>query len=137
MADEIMTAIASALAARAADAVAGAAQQAWARLVRLVRDRFGRGSSGAAALEKAGALPADSEAVHELARALEQAAAADPAFSADLRALWLEVAPAVTAAGASVVNVVTGAVGGHVIQARDLRVEGGIHLGDVRGPASS
>lgn len=134
MADEIMVAIASALAAKAADAVAGAAHETWARLVRLVRDRFGGDGHGATALEAARGRPGDCEAVHELAGALERAAVADQGFGAELRALWLEVGPHLSAAGASAVNVVTGTVGGHLIQARDLRVEGGLHLGDVQGP---
>jgi hypothetical protein len=130
MADEILMAIATALAAKAADAAAGAAHGAWTRLVRLVRDRLGGDARGAAALATARARPDDREAVSELAGALEQAAT-DQEFGAELRALWLEAEPQVSATGASAVNVVTGTVGGHLIQARDLHVEGGLHLGDV------
>jgi hypothetical protein len=136
MADEIMVAIASALAGKAADAVAGAAQEAWSRLVRLVRDRFRGDAGGRAALETARSQPDDRDVVHELAERLEEAAAVDPPFAAELRALWLEVGPHISATGASAVNVATGSVGGHLIQARDLHIEGGLHLGDVQGPAS-
>jgi hypothetical protein len=136
MADEIMVAVASALAAKAADAVAGAAHEAWVRLVRLVRSRCGGDAPGAPALEAACSRPGDRDAVHELAVALDRAAAADPEFGVELRALWLEAAPHLSAAGASAVNVVTGTVGGHLIQARDLHVDGGLHLGNVNGPGA-
>jgi hypothetical protein len=136
MADEIMVAIASALAAKAADVVAGAAHEAWVRLVRLVRARLGGDAPAAAALEAAGSRPGDRKAVHQLGEALDRAALADPEFGGELRALWLEAGPHLSATGASAVNVVTGTVGGHLIQAHDLRVEGGIHLGDVNRPES-
>lgn len=84
MAEEIMVAIASALAAKAADAVAGAAHEAWARLVRLVRAWFGGDAPSAAALEAACGRPGDREAVYELAVALGRAALADPEFGAGM-----------------------------------------------------
>jgi hypothetical protein len=134
MADEIMVAIASALAGKAAEAVAGSAREAWSRLVQLVRDRFRVDADADTSLEAARGHPDDREAIGALAGALERAAAVDEAFGAELRALWLQVAPHLSAAGASAVNVVTGSVGGHLIQARDLHVEGGLHLGDVQRP---
>jgi hypothetical protein len=137
MVDEIMLAIASALAGKAADAVADSARETWGRLVRLVRDRFRGDERGTTVLAAARGRPGDSDAVHELAGVLAQAAAADQKFGADLRALWLTVGPQLSAAGGSVINVVTGTAGGHVIQTRDLHVEGGIHLGDTHGPAAS
>src|ERR1700690_4272377 len=130
MPDEILMAVATALAAKAADAAAGAAHEAWTRLVRLVRDRLGGDAQGAAALEGGPAPPGGRVAVRELAGALERAAA-DQAFAAEVRALWLEAEPQLSAAGASAVNVVTGTVGGHLVQARDLHVKGGLHLGNV------
>jgi hypothetical protein len=36
-----------------------------------------------------------------------------------------------------VVNSVTGSVGGHLLQARDLHVEGGLHFGETRSPDQS
>jgi hypothetical protein len=33
-----------------------------------------------------------------------------------------------------VVNSATGPVGGHLMQARDVQVEGGLHFGDVQRP---
>ena len=137
MADKIMVAVASALAAKAADAVAEAAKGAWVRLLHLVRERFGSDESASAALEAARDRPDDQAAITGLASALDRVAADDQRFAGALRSLWAEIGPQLPAGEASAVNVVTGSVGGHLLQARDLHVEGGLHLGDVQGPQRS
>ena len=131
MADEIMMALASALAGKAADAAWGGARDAWNALVRLVSKRFARDSAAAAALEAARAQPEDEAAVHELSRALDRVLAADPGFAEQVRELWPQASAELSARDGGVLNISTAAVGGHLIQARDLRIQGGMHLGDV------
>ena len=136
MADEIIVSIAAALAGKATGAAFGGLTGAWGRLARLVRDRFAHDDGGAAAaLEAARERPADKVAVGELAEALERIVVADGDFAAELRALWRQARVELSASEGGVVNMNTGTVGGHLIQARDLSVEGGLHFGDVAGPA--
>ena len=131
MADEVMMAVASALAGKAAEAAFGGARSAWNALVRLVHERFAKDGDAAAALGAAREQPEDQAAIDELSRALGRVAAADPEFAEQLRALWPVASQELSARDGAVLNVSTGTVGGHLIQARDLRVEGGLHLGDV------
>jgi hypothetical protein len=133
VADEIMMSIASALAGKAAEAAVSAASGAWRRLSRLVGDRLARDGGGAAALEAARELPDDDAAVRELAAVLERVAGADGDFASELRALWQQARLELSASEGGVVNVVGGTVHGHLIQTRDLSVQGGLHLGDVTG----
>ncbi len=104
MADEIMMSIAAALAGKAADTALGAAKGAWGQLVRLVRERLGRDHDAAAAtaLEAAQLQPTDEAAIQELASALEQTAAADPGFGAELIGLWPKASAELTASENSV-----------------------------------
>ena len=55
-------------------------------------------------------------------------------FGARIRELWSQAAAELSAREDGVVKSATGTVGGHLIQARDVRVEGGLHLGDVLRP---
>lgn len=134
MADEVMLAVASALAGKAAEAAAGGARSAWNALVRVVRERFTRDRAAAEALGAAQAQPEDQAAVHGLSRALDRVAADDPEFAEQVRVLWPLASKELSARDGGVLNVSTGTVGGHLIQARDLRIEGGLHLGDARNP---
>lgn len=133
MADEIMMAVASALVEKAVDAAVDGARGAWTALVRLVSRRFASDRAAAHTLEAAFAQSADEADVRELRLALERVAAADPDFAEQLRALWPEASAELSARDGGVINVSTGAVGGHLIQARVLRVEGGLNLGAVQG----
>jgi hypothetical protein len=138
VADEIMMSIASALAGKAAEATFSAMSGAWRRLLRLAGDRLARDSrGGAAALESARKHPDDAVAVGQLAGALEQIVTADTDFAATVRALWAQSRLELSASEGGVVNVSSGTVTGHLIQARDLSVEGGLHLGDVTGQSGS
>jgi hypothetical protein len=134
MVDEIMVAVAAALAGKAAEAAAEGARTAWGALVRLVRRRFADDQAAAAALGAAQAAPADKPATLDLARALERIAAEDGGFGTELRALWQRASAELSADAGGVVNISTGTVGGHLVQARDLHIEGGLHLGDVHDP---
>jgi hypothetical protein len=49
-----------------------------------------------------------------------------------LRDLWPRVVAELSAESGGVVNSVNGSVGGNLLQARDLRVEGGLHFGETR-----
>lgn len=133
MTDPIMVSVASALVTKTADLAAEGVKSAMGALMRLVRSRFAGDKAAAAALDAAQAAPQDPAAVQELARALELAGAADAGFAAQVRALWLEL----RAGDGGTANSSTGTVGGHLIQARDLHVEGGLLLGDVQGTANA
>jgi len=129
VADEIRMAVASALAAKVAEAAAGGVRSAWDALVRLVRDRFVYDGVASAALTTAQSRPTDQLAVRELGDALERVGVADPDFAAQVRVLWSELSAELSATSGGVLNVSTGTVSGHLIQARDLHIEGGLHLG--------
>jgi hypothetical protein len=132
--DEIMMSIAAALAGKAAEVTFSAMSGAWRRLLRLAGDRLDRdGHGGAAALESAREHPDDAVAVRQLAGALEEIARADSGFAATIRELWAQSRLELSASEGGVVNVSSGTVRGHLIQARDLSVQGGLHLGDVTG----
>lgn len=134
MPDPVISAIAVAVAGKAAEAAVQAGKEACAALVRLVRDRSGRDKQAAAALEAARRSPQDEAALASLAQALERLAAADGDFASRLRELWPRAAEELSAAEGGVINSATGSVGGHLMQARDVQVEGGLHFGDVQRP---
>ncbi len=132
MTDAVVLAVASALASKAAEAAFAAGRSACGALVKVVRDRFSRDDSAAKALEVAQRRPEDEWALTELARALECIMKEDASFAAEIRDLWPRARMELSAAEGGVVNSVTGTVSGHLIQARDVHIEGGLHLGDVR-----
>jgi len=136
MADPVMASVASALARMAAEAAFETSRNAWRALVRLVRDRFARddATTAVAALQAAQARPDDQVSVAELAAELDRIAGSDDEFAAGVRALWPQASVELSAREGGVVNSSTGAVGGHLIQVRDLHVEGGLHLGDISQP---
>lgn len=101
-------------------------------LVRLVRDRLGRDKDATAALVAASGHPQDNDAVAALAQALQRLTAQDPEFGTRLRAMWPSAEAELSASHGGTVNSATGSVGGHLAQARDVRVEGGLHFGDVK-----
>jgi hypothetical protein len=130
--DPFILAIATAVASKTADAVVGGGQSACAALVKLVRERFSHDKAAAAVLETASSNPENKAAVADLAETLERLALADADFEMRLRKLWPAVEVELSASEGGVVNSVTGSVGGHLIQARDIRIEsGGLHFGDV------
>jgi len=135
--DPIMLSFASALAGKAAEAVAEGGKSAWGVLVQVVRARLGHDQAAAAALEAACAQPDDLAVVGVLALALERMAAVDAGFGARVHELWPLAQAEFSARDGGTVNSNTGTVGGHLIQARDLHVEGGLHLGEARGPKPS
>jgi hypothetical protein len=128
MADEIMTAVASALAGKAADAAVGSVQGAWGKLIRLIRGRLDRDGS-AAVLTQAQAGPPDQAKIAQLCQVLERAAAADPGFAEEVRVLWPQAQAELLAEARGSLNVNSGTVGGHLLQARDIHVEGDLTLG--------
>ncbi|HEY1618222.1 MAG TPA: hypothetical protein VGG25_11415 [Streptosporangiaceae bacterium] len=129
-----MTAVASAVAGKTAEAAADGGRNALAALTRLVRSRAARDQPASAALSKAATAPRDPASIRELARALDRIAAADAGFRAQLQDLWPQVSAELTASHGGTANSNTGTVGGHLIQAADLHVEGGLHLGGIHGP---
>jgi hypothetical protein len=117
MPDPVLLAIASAVAAKGVEAVADGGRGAITALTRLVRDRLGRGARDRAALADAVAHPDDAQRCERLASVLADVASLDPAFGERLRATWA----AVSTGSDGVVNQISGRVGGHVVQARDVR----------------
>jgi hypothetical protein len=131
MTDPLMLSVASAVAGKAAETAADAGKNALAALVRLVRGRLA-GHETAGTLDCARSKPADPGAIASLALALQQVAAADQEFAAQIRELWQKVRAELAVRQDQVVNSSTGTVAGHLIQARDLHVQGSLQLGDVR-----
>jgi hypothetical protein len=103
-----------------------------AALIRLVRGHFGHDKQALAALEAADRDPGNEIALAGLAVALERLAAADTDFAAEMRGLWPQAATELSASEGSVINSATGTVHGHLMQARDVHIEGGLHFGDSR-----
>jgi hypothetical protein len=133
--DPFLSTVATAVAGKAAELAVQGGKDACAALVRLIRERFGRDKEATTALEAARDNPQDSAAIAELARTLERLTSQDADFAARLRELWPRAEAELSASHGGVVNSATGSVGGHLMQARDVRVEGGLHFGDV--PRSS
>jgi hypothetical protein len=128
MPDPFLVAIAAALAGKTAGAAASRGASAFRSLVSLVRRKFGTGSAAAASLDAAQAEP-DDEKVAALGEALETAARDDPEFAERLKSLWGQVQNELRADRGGVVNEVSGTVGGHAVQARDIT--GGVSFGEV------
>ena len=120
MPDQTTTAIAVALASRAAEAAFGGAKDAFTALVRLIRERFSRDENARKALDSATKAPRDPAAVAALAGALDRLASEDPEFAARMRQLWRQVTPE-----GNVTNFI-GTANGPVVQGRDF---GDIHFG--------
>jgi hypothetical protein len=135
MPDPVISSVAAAVAGKAAEAAMQGGKAACAALVRLVRDRFSRDKGATAALEEARRNPEDETAVAGLAWALERLVSADADFATRVRELWPQAAAELSATEGGVVNSATGSVGGHLMQARDVQVEGGLHFGDVQPPS--
>lgn len=130
MADEdILTAVALAMATKAVEGLTEGGKAAFAALARLVRQRFQRRASAQAALAAAEADPPDEARIQSLRDELAQAAADDPEFDRELRRLWRDVSSHSTANTGGVINTVSGSVAGNVVQARD--VHGGISFGET------
>ena len=134
MPDQVISSIAAVVAGKAAEAALQAGKSACAALVRLVRERFSRDKEATAALEAARGNPEDAVAISGLALVLERLVRTDADFGARIRELWPRAAAELSASEGGVVNSATGSVGGHLMQARDVQVEGGLHFGDVQRP---
>ena len=129
MPDPVLIAIAAALTGKAAGAIAARGASALRSMAELVRQHFDSESEVLDALE-----PADADAEQErrtatLGAALERASVEDPQFAESLRTMWEHARTELHADHGGVVNEVSGSVGGHVVQARD--VTGGVSFGDV------
>jgi hypothetical protein len=128
MPDPFLVAIAAALAGKTAGAAASRGASAFRSLMSLVRRKFETDGGGAEVLDAARAEP-DDEKVAALGAALEAAARDDPGFAEQLRSLWGQVQNELRADRGGVVNEVSGTVGGHAVQARDIT--GGVSFGEV------
>jgi len=128
MTDPIMLSVAGAVAGKAAESAVDASKTALNALVKLVRDHLGRSKPGQRTIQRAADAPGNRAFVEELARALEDAASADLDFAAQVRSLWPRAQTELLAQQGGVINTSTGTVGGHLVQARDMHVEGGLHL---------
>ena len=115
-------AIATAVAGKAAESLTDQAAQAIAAIRRKIRERF-RGNPGE--LPALDAARDDPSAAAGLARFLDAEFAADPAFRDEIRALWLQAAPAATDNAVS--NVFHGKAD-KVVQLRDVHGDLNISL---------
>jgi hypothetical protein len=128
MVDPLMIAVATTLAAKAAEGLSEAGRFAMSKLIQRVRGRLDADPEGSAALASAQSHPEDRRLVERLAAALTGAAERDPLFAGDVARLWAAVRDSgVAAIDGGVVNQVSGTVGEIVVQARD--VNGGITFG--------
>ncbi|MFC3522033.1 hypothetical protein ACFONH_22150 [Streptomonospora nanhaiensis] len=123
MVDQVLIAIAAAVAGKAVEPFTEGAVDLLRRLRGAVIARFRRDPEPHAALEAAQIDYDDTEAVAALAAHIGAAAEHDPG----LRRLVEELRPYFTSGGPEVVNTVVGEVSGNVVQARDI--VGGIDLG--------
>lgn len=130
MVDPVLTAVASALAGKAAEAFATGGRNALAALYQLVRDRFSTRRKSTRALERAVGDPAEGN-LRALAEELQQLVAHDPEFAAQMRELWEQAGVEQQhAESGGVINEISGTVYGRTLQARDIH-------GDVSfGPSS-
>jgi hypothetical protein len=117
MADQITLAIATAIAGKTTESLAGPAREGLAALVRRIREKFRDRPAACAALA---AAQGDPGAVAGLAYALDEASAEDPEFGRQIRALWTRIGDD------GVVNVFHGRAD-QVVQLRD--VHGDLHIG--------
>jgi hypothetical protein len=122
MADPLTMAIATAVVGKATESLTGQATQAIAAIRRKIQERF-RGDPGE--LPALDAARDDPSAAAGLARFLDAEFAADPAFRDEIRALWLQAAPAATDDAVS--NVFYGKAD-KVVQLRDVHGDLNISL---------
>lgn len=117
--DPVSVPVLVALLSKIFDGVAGkAGEQAWDSLSSTVRRAFGRRSTSTEAVKRLGERPGDPEAIKALAEALIADSDRDPQAGVQLRH-WVAGAQR-TLDGGSVTNVVSGQVGGNVVQAHDI-----------------
>lgn len=121
MEDQIALAVATALAAKSAEAFGAGAREAIGSLFRMVRDRFGVGTPESAVLDGAVEHPQEQWRQTALASALAEVMARDPQFARTLKGEWRRLTgPNVVAAQGQVDNHFSGTAE-KVVQARDIR----------------
>jgi hypothetical protein len=125
MPDEMVMAIATALATRGAEAAVAGGKNALGALVRLVRRRFGTDAAATEALHAATEDPSDQAQIVRLSAMLTRIMVNDPEFDEQLRGYWGQVAGHQTADHGGVVNLFSGRAE-KVVQARDI--QGDINL---------
>ena len=130
--DPVLTAIAGAL-AKEAVSIGG---KALGKLLQRVKEKFAKDVGAEVVLASAQENPDDAMSVDMLARVLERAEQADPAFGTDLRELWgtakVEItatsnATTQTASKGGVNNSFSGTASGNVVQSGNIK--GDIHMG--------
>lgn len=125
MTDPMTVTVAAALAGKAVEIAGEPAKKAIATLVRKVRERF-RGNHDDEAVVAAVAEDPDSpERLAELQHLLQRAGTEDPAFGAELQALWNQAHTDASADNGGVVNIFNGRAETSV-QTRD--VHGGLTI---------
>jgi hypothetical protein len=127
MTDPVMVAIAAALAGKATQGLLTGARSAWGTLLRLVKDQASDDPVIDAVLTAAQQEPQDQARIDRLGEVLQRRARYDPVFNEQLRSLWEQTRPELHADHEGTVNEISGTVGGHVVQARDI--QGGITFG--------
>jgi hypothetical protein len=123
LAAEVVTAIASG----AGGSIGGKGAEAITQIVSALRAKFRGRPVSRGALEISLEAPDDMTARDQLAVILRDHMRDDAQFREWLSALWAQVSPDVLPDASASANIISGAVHGNVIQARD--VHGDIHLG--------
>ncbi len=125
--DPINLAIAAAVSAKGAEMAVTRAPVAWRGFLRVLRDRLAREKQAAELLEQAqtSRKPAT---VQSLAEEISRIRQADTNFDQELRRAWSLVV-ATSPQLSNTTNIMTGSVGGHLIQANE--VSGIMSFGDV------
>lgn len=119
--DQLVLAVATALATKGAEAFGAGAREAIGSLFRLVRERFGTGTRESVVLDGAVEHPEEQWRHTALASALAEVMARDPQFATALTDEWRRLAGSGVIAGqGQVINHFSGTAG-KVVQARDVR----------------
>jgi hypothetical protein len=119
MSDELAMAVATAVAAKGAEALAAGGRSALGALIRLIRGRFSSGTPEAATLSEAMSHPDDRERLAELAALLSHLMAADQAFRRQVEVGWRDASLVFSADHGAVINQFSGSAD-KVVQARDI-----------------
>ncbi|MFY1690139.1 hypothetical protein [Plantactinospora sp. WMMB782] len=119
MQDQLVLAIATALAAKGGEALIMSGGSALGRLYRLLRDRFRAQGKEVGDLVAGGDEPGAIDRIR-LAEKISQLLADDPDLRGEVERLWRAAEPEVSAQPAAVINQFSGTAE-RVVQARDIR----------------
>jgi hypothetical protein len=124
--DDLVVAVATAIASGAGGSLGGGGAAAVGRLISALRAKFRHSPAERGALEIAVDEPTDPDAEKALQVARNDLITRDAEFGQWLTALWEEISPELPSRDGSSKNIIYGDVHGTAVQARDIH--GGIHI---------